>query len=244
MEFRRLTKSTQRSLCDAYMGLLDLVFPPFCLTCGTASEEYLCAECVDKILLIEPPACARCGSPAPTYPCPNCEGLSFSFDSAHCAGIYEGVLREAIHAFKYGCCEALSETLGGIMSSRIPARFLEGRIDCVVPLPIHRSRMLVRGFNQSELLARRVCSDTGLELALDVLYQKRKTPHQVNLPQEKRLGNVRNAFAVRNAGKIAGKRVLLVDDVLTTGSTLNEAALAMKNAGASSVHAYTLARSA
>jgi ComF family protein len=222
-------------------GILDLVYPPFCLSCRRAGH-YLCAECIEKIQFIEYPFCRVCGAPCEAARCVACKEREFAFESARSVAIFEGVLRDAIHAMKYDFHAAVAEPLGELMATRFPGSSLAGKVDLVIPVPIHRSRMLVRGFNQSEELARKLCRRVSLPLVTDVLYQPCKTKHQVNLSYDERASNMRGAFVVRDARKVAGKRVLVLDDVLTTGATANEAALALKNAGAKSVHAYTLAR--
>lgn len=227
---------------DITDGVLDLVYPPFCLNCRNAGH-YLCAECIEKIQFIEYPFCRICGAPSEAARCIECKEREFAFESARSVGVYEGVLRDAIHAMKYDFHAAVAEPLGELMAARFPGSSLAGKVDVVMPVPIHRSRFLVRGFNQSEELARKLCARVSLPLVMDVLHQPRKTKHQVNLSYDERAANIHGAFAVRDARKIAGKRVLVLDDVLTTGATANEAALALKNAGAKSVHAYTLARS-
>ena len=236
---RRATQHVQ----DVREGVLDLVYPPFCVVCGKPDAHYICSECLENVQYIEAPCCRTCGAPSDTIRCVECRRREFAFESARSAGIYEGVLREAIHELKYSFHAALAEPLGDVMAERFSATMLAGKVDAVVPVPIHRSRMLVRGFNQSEEIARRMCTRISLPVEARVLFQARKTRHQVDLPQDRREGNVKGAFAVREPEKLRSKRVLLVDDVFTTGATLNEAASTLLAAGARSVHVYTLARS-
>lgn len=232
-----------RLAMDLQEGMLDLIYPPSCVVCEKAVNQYLCPDCIEKIQLIDYPYCRTCGAPSETARCGECRERAFVFESGRSAGVYEGVLREAIHAMKYTFHPAVAGPLGDLMAERFVRLYPGGKTDVVVPVPIHRSRMLVRGFNQSEQLARRMCQRISLPVEAGLLYQARKTRHQVDLPQEQRESNVRGAFAVRDAPKLFGKRVLLIDDVFTTGATLNEAASALLAAGARSVHAYTLARS-
>ncbi len=228
---------------DIREGVLDLVYPPFCVICGKPDARYICSECIDKVQYIEAPYCRTCGAPSETIRCVECRQREFAFESAHSAGVYECVLREAIHELKYSFHAALAEPLGDVMAERFSKTMLAGKVDVAVPVPIHRSRMLVRGFNQSEEITRRMCTRVSLPVEAGVLFQARKTRHQVDLPQDRRESNVKGAFAVHEPGKVRSKRVLLVDDVFTTGATLDEAASALLAAGAKSVHVYTLARS-
>jgi ComF family protein len=238
-----VVREAARHIVDTREGLLDLVYPPFCVVCEKAVSQYLCPDCVEKIQLIDYPYCRVCGAPSETARCVECREREFAFDSGRSAGVFEGVLREAIHALKYSFHRPVADPLGDLMAERCSRLYLAGKADLVVPVPIHRSRMLVRGFNQSEELARRMCARISLPVDPGVLYQARKTRHQVDLPQDQRESNVRGAFVVRDPPRIQGKRVLLIDDVFTTGATLNEAASVLKKAGATSVHVYTLARS-
>ncbi len=157
--------------------------------------------------------------------------------------MFDGALRDAIHALKYRSHEAVAEPLAEIMARAFAGTGLARHADVLVPIPIHTSRLLERGFNQSELLARILARRIGVPLEPRVLRKVRKTAHQVDLPLDERGINIRNSFSVRRPERIAGKRVLLIDDVFTSGSTLNEAARVLLAAGAREVRAYTLARS-
>lgn len=228
---------------DVVSGLLDLVYPPFCLVCGVAGQEYLCAKCIEKIDIIGPERCSVCGTPTERYTCSDCEVREYAFESALSAGVYEGVLTQAIHALKYDKRVVLADPLAELMIRCFANTRLRGRVDLVVPVPVHRSRMVERGFNQAEELAARFARRVGLPMATKALVKVRKTPHQADLPQDLRYANVKGVFAVKRPGDIAGRRVLLIDDVFTTGSTLDESARALLDADAASVWAYTLARS-
>jgi ComF family protein len=228
---------------DIYSGLLDLIYPPHCVLCREAGDGYLCPKCSESITTIVPPVCRKCGTPCESYICGECRDREYHFERACSAGVFDGVLREAIHALKYRNLLAVADPLADILVKAFPGTGLAGTVDIVVPIPIHRSRMVDRGFNQSEELARGLASRVGLRVETGVLYKARKTRHQVDLTIDERAVNPRGSFGVRNPERIRGKRVLLVDDVFTTGSTLDEAARVLLEAGASAVRAYTLARS-
>ncbi|MCE5314870.1 MAG: ComF family protein [Armatimonadota bacterium] len=237
-----MTKTTALAR-DLWNGLLDLVYPAHCLVCGTAGDDYLCANCIEQIDVIGEQHCIRCAMPCEAPICNDCRNQLYEFESAASAGVYEGVLRKALHALKYDRHLVMVEPLADLMTRCFPRRQFSGKVDVVVPIPIHRCRMVDRGFNQSLELSRRMCERLSLPLEPQVLYKTRRTRHQADLSQDQRVANLRCAFGVSNPNIVAGKQVLLVDDVFTTGSTLNEAALALKNAGAQSVHVYTLSRS-
>jgi ComF family protein len=230
---------------DFCNGVLDLVYPPFCLVCKEPGDLYLCEDCRQEIVLIEPPYCRTCGAPCgpDEYLCADCREREYEFECARSAGIYDGALRQAIHALKYDFHAVMADPLAELMVRAFPNTYLARRVDVAVPIPIHHSRLLDRGFNQSEELARRFCKGVRLRLEPNALVKRRKTRHQVDLPQDERATNLEGAFAVAAPERIAGRRVLVIDDVFTTGATLNEAARVLRAAGAASVCAYTLARS-
>lgn len=228
---------------DIFNGVADLIYPPFCCSCGKGGDSYLCAKCIEEIRFIDHQHCRTCGTPTEKTTCPECEGREYAFERAASVGVYEGALTKAIHTFKYDNRIALADRLAELMAMGYAnARFPE-RVDLVIPVPVHRSRLVERGFNQAEELAVRFCRLKRLPYRKDVLIKKKKTPHQVELSQEMRYSNVKNVFAVRNSETVRGKRILLIDDVFTTGSTLSESAQVLMDAGAAGVYVYTLARS-
>jgi len=229
-----------RDLCS---GILDLIYPPHCVVCRDADHGYLCPKCVASITLIEPPVCYKCGTPCQAFMCDECYRREYAFECARSAGVFGGALRDAIHALKYRNHEAVAEPLAEIMVRRFAGTGLARTADVLVPIPIHASRLLERGFNQSELLARILSRRIGVPNEPKVLCKVRKTAQQADLPPDERALNVAGSLAVRHSDRIAGKRVLLIDDVFTTGSTLDEAARVLLAAGAEQVRAYTLARS-
>ena len=238
-----MSESPARIIRSVYTGLLDLIYPPFCVVCGEAGQDYLCAKCIEKIDVIGRQHCRTCGTPTERFKCTDCEVRQYAFESAASAGVYEGALRHAIHSLKYENRMVLADPLAELMVRCYPDTYLSGRVDVVVPVPIHGSRHVERGFNQARELAERFAAKVRLPVANGALVKTRKTPHQVDLPQDRRYSNVKGVFAVKRPADIAGKRVLLIDDVFTTGSTLSESAQALMDAGAASVCAYTLAKS-
>lgn len=160
------------------------------------------------------------------------------FDAAYSFGAYEDTLRELIHLFKYGRVRPLARLFGEWLVSAIPR---DQTFDLIVPVPLHWRRKLERGFNQSELLARAVAKRYGLR-PVNAVRRKRPTGVQAGLSNAKRRTNVSGAFQVKRKAQVAGRRVLLIDDVMTTGATLSACAAALKNAGARYVAVLTLAR--
>ncbi len=201
---------------------------------------------------LEPPeapeaefVCAVCGTPfRNAFPldergrCRLCRTGANAFDAVYAAGFYEGRLRDLIHLFKYGGVETLAGPLGRMAMLAYPRR---ARVDLVVPMPMHWWRRWRRGFNQAELLAGEVGRRAGLPVRT-VVRRSRRTSPQAGLSRKARRANVRGAFRIRAPEAVRGKRVLLVDDVLTTGSTADACARALKDAGAAWVGVLVLAR--
>jgi ComF family protein len=215
--------------------LSDISRVPVCRPCLKAPEpfsaEYFCISCrtpfQNGFPLDSEGRCALCRS-----------GLR-GFDAAYCYGSYEDVLRELIHLFKYGKTPTLARPLTDFLASAMPR---DEQLDAIVPVPLHWWRRWQRGFNQAELLARALSARTGLPV-VGALRRARSTPAQAGLSNQGRRENVARAFApARAASRLAGKRILLVDDVMTTGATAAACAAALKRAGAKRVALLTVAR--
>ena len=200
---------------------------------------FLCPLCENSMSRLGPPYCQICAHPAPSGKlCGECAAAPPAIDGIRAPYLMEGALREGIHALKYRNLRAATPTLGGLLgrwlqSSRIPGELL-------VPVPLHKRRMRDRGYNQSALLAKEVANRTGLPVAQDVLVRTKDTPPQVSLSHTERVRNVEGSFAC--VGNVRGKRIILVDDVVTTGSTMSACGTSLRAGGASSVWGVALAR--
>jgi ComF family protein len=221
-------------------ALFDLVFPPRCVGCRRYGE-WLCRDCSREIEFIEGPLCPRCGRPGirSIRICPSCRYGRPPIDGIRSTAYFEGVLREAIHRLKYQGVQVLARPLGQLMVEqwegwRIPA-------DVIVPVPLHATRLAERGFNQAALLATQLERGTGLPVETSSLVRVRPTLPQTSLDVLARRDNVRGAFRCLDSG-LAGRQVVLVDDVCTTGATLNACSVALRDIGVRSVWAYTLSR--
>ena len=224
---------------------LDLLFPPHCAVCERLGS-WLCADCMDKIEPIEPPVCQICGLPwagaDKAAICSRCQSSPPQFDGLRAYAIHDGPLRKAIHQFKYEDLRALVGPLGRLMADgwkRLAPPELE--LDAIAPVPLHRSRQRQRGYNQAAMLAEELGAHLQLPVLNDSVVRTRHTAPQVGLSAEARHANVRDAFqCIRR--DLTGKRLMLVDDVCTSGATLESACLALRGAGATSVWACTLTR--
>ena len=232
--------------------ILDFIFPASCSYCrspvGDSSVPYFCSDCWADFSLITGPVCPCCGNPyaslealihSPDHECGACRLRPPKYDQALSVGYFEGALREAIHQFKYRPCRSLGKPLSDWMARNV--KVISG-IDVIMPVPLHTKRLRQRGFNQALLLAHQMSEVNAIPLSYDNLVRIRPTRPQVELSGEERIRNVSGAFSVNHSGEIKDKRVLLVDDVFTTGATMNECASVLRRAGAEGVTALTLAR--
>ena len=228
----------RRRLVAAGQALLDLFYPPRCPGCGRVGFTF-CDACQARIELPPAPACLRCGQPAETeHLCPTCRATPSHLDRITSSAIFAHPLRDAVHDLKYNDGRSLARPLG----ARMAASWRQGSFaaDVIIPVPLHTSRLAERGYNQSALLARIISQEIGVPIDESALVRAKTTQQQAMLKAVERRENVKDAFSCR--GDVSGKRVVLVDDVCTTGSTLEACAAALRSSGAASVWAFTLAR--
>lgn len=232
-------------------GIADLIYPPRCATCGMILEEAgplpFCPSCEAGLHFIRSPLCPRCGMPFAAAAgedrlCGDCLSTPRPYALARAVGLYEGTLLEAIQRFKYRGQVGLGRILGSLMADGIRGMWEMGAFSLIIPVPLHRKRLRERGFNQSVILARAISGRCALPLDFLSLDRALFTKPQVGLGREERTANVRGAFTVRRPERVKGERILLVDDVYTTGSTLSECSRMLLDAGADSVAVFTLAR--
>lgn len=210
----------RRQIADA----LDIVYPPVCGICGNeadSDDRLVCGRCWERIRGPEAPYCSQCRqSLIDTLRCPTCRPAPMVVFTL---GYFDGPLRTILHDLKFAGLRPLAKILGQRLAASAAAGLGRIDIDIVVPVPLHDSRRLRRGFNQSEDIACAMAEPLGLPVARELLYSTRKTRQQARLPAHLRELNVRDAYAVDDpTGELNGKTVLLVDDVTTTGATLRE----------------------
>lgn len=165
----------------------------------------------------------------------------YYFSYARSLGEYRGSLKEIIHHYKFDNNVYLSQPLADLMMKAINLKKIFGNIDAIIAVPLHRKRKKARGFNQSYLIAKRVARKLEIKMERHVLYKRKDSLPQTNLPANKREKNVKGAFEVKNVQKVKGKRILLIDDVMTTGATVNECARILKRAGSKDIIILTIA---
>jgi len=230
-------------------ALSSLFYPPMCVVCSSDIDgrEYLCEDCRGRAPRIAPPFCAKCSEPffgaiTQTFSCANCEHRILHFDAAVAAYRSRGLVRKLVHDFKYGRQRHLRHPLAAWLHEAMRDPRLHGRrFDLIVPVPLHPARERERGFNQATLLAELLARQLAVPLGA-ALERIRYTITQTAYDRAERMENLRDAFRLRKKMNVRELHVLLIDDVLTTGSTLSECARILKEAGAISVYAATAAR--
>lgn len=237
-------RSALRSAAD---GALAILLAPACAACHEPLEQPtrgpVCGRCWSAIVPITPPCCRTCGDPLPSWRiisiaesrCPRCRRKPPLVTLARAVGPYEGSLRAIVHALKYGARSTLARPLAARL--RASGEDVLAGADMVVPVPLHRSRRRQRGFNQAAELARHL----GVPME-EALRRTRPTPSQADLPASRRHANVRGAFTLAPDAPVSGSIVVLVDDVSTTGATLDACAGVLLTAGARDVRALIVAR--
>ncbi len=232
--------------------LLDLLLPPICHICHAfipnAGTLHICPRCREQLSPVSSPLCPLCGIPfigaGGDHRCGHCLAHPPHFERALSHYRYEGAIRELLHSFKYNRRTHLRAPLALLTLEWLPPFLAEHSPHLIVPVPLHPSRLRQRGFNQAVLIGTVLSRQLSLPLIPDALVRTRVTEPQITLPAAERRTNVHDAFAVKKPECVAGKRILLLDDVMTTGSTVNECARVLKKAGAVHIMVVTVARTA
>ncbi len=230
-------------------AISDLLFPPVCVFCGiehVSADSEMCEKCARDVVWVDDPICQRCGIPTPGLNqggqklCGKCLQDLPPFDKARFSVFYSSVIRRGILHFKFYNSLFYAEALSRFLERTFRDHFSEEDLDAIIPIPVHDKRLLKRGYNQCEILSTKLGAKVGVPVMTNTLLKKRNTVPQTQLKRRQRVDNVKGSFSVNNTASIKGKRLLVLDDVFTTGSTLTEASLALKRHGASSVQALVL----
>lgn len=235
---------------DFFNAFSNLIFPKSCLVCSIKlignPEILLCNTCLEKIQLIEKPFCSICGKPffsaaGDNHLCSVCLKTKWHFSKAQAIFVYKEPVTKVVHNFKYHRSTSCLSTFAALKNSLANLKDVAD-VELVVPVPLHRKRLRQRGFNQAQVLASWLFPNQKHKIDPHILMRTIDTPLQTNLSGKARRRNLKKAFSVKNTAVVKGKKIVLVDDVFTTGSTVNECARTLRNAGAGDVQVLTLAR--
>jgi ComF family protein len=229
-------------------AMLDIIYPKdrACAVCGNKLENStmlgVCAWCMDILPLITDPFCEKCGKPkkADNEICVECDGVHNHFERAMSVFEYTAGVQRLIYRFKYRGEQHLSYVFGGFLAKRLKEQ-KNWDYSALVAVPLHRKRHRERGFNQSALLAKEIALRLDVPVLFDALSRTKETSVQAGLGRQERFANLSQAFSVNDKSGIQGKRVVLVDDIFTTGSTVNECSRVLLEAGAEKVYVLTVA---
>jgi len=235
-------------------SVLNLFYPEVCFICAFPiahrRDRGICKKCLEKAvaLRIRPPVCPSCGLPMPNFEpganflCGDCILTPPAFSGARSFGYYRGELGRLIQGLKFNNRKNLVGLLSSLLVGTFNQTWDRNEFDLVVPMPLHKKRRRRRGYNQAELLARSLAHRIGIPFSKRVLVRKRSTLPQVGLNDVQRRENVRNAFHCNDSGGLSGLRILLIDDVMTTGATAESASTTLMKGGAMRVSVLTLAQ--
>jgi ComF family protein len=245
------TMSRSASIKDFANAALGFIYPNVCQLCekqrATATEGFVCPRCWEQVRFIKPPFCKRCGLPfqgslTTEFECANCGEMKLHFRSARSAVIAKGTVLEVIHRYKYKRALWFEPFLADLLIREALPELRQEKWDAIVPVPLHPAKKRQREFNQAERLATFLSAAAGIPMDTTLLKRVAATATQTKLSRDKRAENMRNAFVMRNRRKLNGERILLFDDVFTTGATTNACARVLVAAGAGEVGVWTVAR--
>ncbi len=250
--WRWMIRGIVRGGAEVWARATDLVFPPMCRLCSASIEsprdtDFFCEKCSEQLRPFDLPLCARCAHPLPDFithveRCPHCVHRDYPFAAAMAFGPYDGQLRRAIILAKQRRYEPLATALGHLLAGRLLTNWHGYRPEVVISMPMHWWRRLVRSVNNVERIAEVVGAAYDVPVSCWNLFVKRPTAKQGTLLPNERFSNVKDAFGVCAPHRLRNKRILLVDDVLTTGATASAAARALLRAGAAEVRIAVVAR--
>lgn len=229
---------------------LNILYPRQCLGCGRSDPkpfQYICWDCWSDTLKVEPPFCDCCGDPVSgsiehRFICYACSSNNPAFKKARSATRYDGVIGEALRKLKYEAAFWLSPDLSQLMFQCVQVEYPDATFDLILPVPLYRVRYRERGYNQSEILAKELSRAMNLPFSKNILRRIKPTISQTNLTAKERLSNVVGAFKCKKEKRLKDQHILLVDDVMTTGATVDACAKALKRGGVASVSVITVAR--
>lgn len=233
-------------LRNMFETAIVFLYPAKCRVCeeflGVISMPYICANCWREMQFLEPPWCDICGTPGVDGLCDACAVSPPRYGKLRSIAFYHTTLQQAIHLFKFEKKRIFAQHLIQLINAHIPSDCSIEAYDFVLPIPIHKKRLRERGFNQATLLADGIAKVAGVRVLTDTLVRKRHTVAQSSLDSAARQQNIVGAFEVRNGDIISGKRLLVIDDVFTTGATIREAVSELWTADPAEIDVLTLAK--
>jgi competence protein ComFC len=230
---------------------IGFIYPNVCQLCGaqraTSSEGFVCSRCWQQVRFIKPPFCKRCGLPfqgalTTDFECTNCREMKLHFRSARSAVSASGAVLEVLHRYKYKRALWFEPFLADLLIREALPELRQEKWDLIVPVPLHPAKKRQREFNQAERLATFLSAAAAIPMDTTLLKRVSWTETQTKLSRDKRAQNMRNAFTMRKRRKLDGERILLFDDVFTTGATTNACAQVLRAAGAGEVGVWTVSR--
>ena len=248
----RLNVNIINMLIATMESIINIIYPPICRGCNRPNynkenDGYICNECYYGIKRHTPPFCLKCGRGLTEIKsmrqgvCSTCLNRQYYFEEAWSLCSYEGIIKDLIHRFKYSQKIQYKTIFQNLFKEFLKAFNILRDIDLIIPIPLHPTRLREREYNQSQILASIVSETIHKPMASDILIRLRNTKSQIDLDEKTRIKNITGCFAVKNRGLLKSKSVLLIDDVLTTGVTLSEAAKVIKEFNPRKISALTLA---
>ena len=226
-------------------ALKDIIFPSICLGCEKKiSQEYLCQECREKIIFLSPPRCRYCLKPLSVNSssiCKECSRKIYPYKRLISATAYKEPMLSLIHHFKYKNCDYLADFLSSLVVNHLKKMgFNPNKYKLIIPVPLHKDKLKTRGYNQAGLLSKLLSNYFKIPFKDDIIDNTNIRPSQTKLPKQKRKKNVEGIFVVKK--ELDGKEIILVDDIFTTGSTVNACSRALKEKGAGSITVITVSK--
>lgn len=230
-------------------AVLDFIYPRVCVCCNhelESDESFICQSCEDSLTYIQTPICHTCGSPVfreGIEKCDNCLRKQIYYDQVRSELDYnDELVRQMIHAFKFEYMNSMVNGLSKYLVLAFEQYYSHEKIDLILSVPLHKSRLRQREFNQAHLLAKHFADDVHIPLCDDLVVRNRSTQPQSQLKPNERMKNVKDAFSIRKPDEVNGKTILIIDDIVTTGSTVNEMSKVLRESGAKRIFALSLAR--
>ena len=235
-----------KSICTNFLNqIIDLIFPKICLGCNcklSREQTFLCSECETSLEFLTGNICEICGSIKEANRCKTCETNTFSFDKACSVFHFNKVVQNLIHELKYSEMTKIAKYLGEFAVEYLSKFEPFKNVDIIIPVPLHKVKKRTRGFNQAEFFTKEIAEKMNWKHIPDLVLRKKFTKTQTKLKRNQRQINVSNAFLLNPKFDVVHKNILIVDDVFTTGSTVNAISKLLKNNAVSKIYVLTIAR--